>query len=894
MENLYETPAANQGILAQYLHQLKHGVAHERLKHLSKQTSTNSYVSLFLIAIVTAILYPHVPQFWLLLWATVHTTLFITLLLRNLNSKDIKPQHSTPNLTLSKKGLYHAMGWAFVSASFWGVLTLFIPYSPTFVQFGIILLMGGMAAGASTTLGSITLVSSIFILTCNLPVIIYYILQGTYESLSVAVMLATFTMAMLITTRIVNRSFTQQLSAEANNEQYRSAYFQDKIISIVNQEMDGDKALKLCLEEMAKKLGWPIGHVYWVRDELENKITSSSIWYLENMNLFRPFRRVTENTDINKENGFLARVLARKTTVWIEDLCNDPGFIRASVAKALGIKSGFAFPVSVNNEIVAILEFYNTQTSPIDKGFIEQIAPISIQIGRAIERQSNNVSLLESEARFSILVRNSSHGIIVHENGKPLFANEEVQRIFSYPLSQFIKLHSIYSLALPEDQSRLKEYDEKLVNDKHNHSGIEFTALNSSGNSIQLMIRSSVISWNGKDAILSTIVDLTTLKKTEFKLHQKLKMEAVGKLTGGIAHDFNNILMTISGNLELIHESVKEDEKLSRWCEVAQHGADRGSHLTKQLLLFSKQREMRPKDINVHDAISNLSLLTSNTIPSNIIYNYEAPENLPTINVDPSEFDSALINLIVNARDAMPDGGCLNIKAEKVSVNESSDDLKIGTYVAIIISDTGAGIPKAIENKIFEPFFSRKDYGAGFGLGLSSVLGFVQKSGGTISLDTKLNHGTSFTLYFPASDGTKPVTKTKPIAQSQTPKANGELILVVDDDPNISDVILDFLNIRGYQTISAVDGDMALKIINENPNIDLLISDIMMPGSLNGIELVSQYLNEGKNRKALLMTGYSGDQLANSATVPEDVLVLRKPFQKDKLYDAIQNTLEMT
>lgn len=892
MESQDEISADHKGVFEDSLYQLQHGVPREHLINLSNQTTTNAYVSLFLIMITVGILYAYVPGFWLALWGTTHSGLFITLLIRN--KKQTTRSSSTPDITLSKKGLHHAMVWAFVSASFWGMLTLFIPYSPTFVQFGLVLLMGGMAAGASTTLGSITLVSSLYILTCTLPVIIYFATGGSIESVSIALMLGTFTTAMLITTRIVNKALTQRLKAEAKSEKYRKANFQDKIISIINNESDSDRALELCLEEICQRMGWPIGHVYWVTDQQKNRISSSSIWYINNMNLFRPFKRITENTDINKKSGFLSRVLLRRKPIWIENLSKDHGFVRRSVAQATGIKSGFAFPVFINNKTVALIELYNTELTPVDKELLELIEPIGIQIGRAIERHSNTQSLLESETRFRALVRNSGQGIIVHQDGKPLFVNEEIMRIFGFSISQFLRMSSIYSLVAPEDQQKLREYDKNININSNNHAGLEYTALDSKGNSIPLMVRSSIISWDGNDAVLSTIIDLTTLKKTEMKLQQKQKMEAVGKLTGGIAHDFNNILMAISGNLELIQSKVGDDKSLSRWIEIARHGADRGSDLTKQLLLFSKQREMRPQSISVSDAINNLSLLTSNTLPSNINCHYEVPSDLPLISVDPSEFDSAIINLIVNSRDAMPNGGQLKIDAETITIDEHSDvsfDLKPGEYVALNVSDTGGGIPKNIEKRIFDPFFSNKEHGKGYGLGLSSVLGFVQSSGGTIHLESKVGEGTTFTLYFPVSLHIKKSDSAEMTKSSDSAKANGETILIVEDDPSIRAVVIDFLNISGYKTIGAVDGDNALKVISKTDNIDLLISDIMMPGSLSGIELVSQYLAEDPSRKAILMTGYSGDQVVNTAKIPENVIVLRKPFHKNKLFEAIQSTL---
>ena len=876
------------------LFQLKNGVVREHLKKLSKQTATNSFISLFLIIIVTFVLFPYAPHTLLFTWSLLHAAIFTIILFRWYGAKGKDKKASKPDISLSKKGLYHAMLWALVSGGFWGALTMFIPNSPPFVQLGLILLMGGMAAGASTTLGSITLVSSTFILAANVPVIAYFALLGTAESFSVALMLSTFTTAMLITTRIVNRSFSQQLSAELKTEQYRIANFQDKIISIINEEIDGDKALEMCLNEICKQMNWPVGHVYWVTEDKEKEFIPSNIWYIENLNLFKPFKRISENIILNHKEGVLGRALIRKAPIWVENLTKDTRFMRQDVAKATGLKSAFVFPIFINHKPVAILEFFNTEISPVDKEFVALAAPIGIQIGRAIERHSNNQSLAESESRFRALIRSSGQGIIVHDNGNPLFTNEEVERIFGYSISQFLKLKSIYTLVIPEDKEKLFRYGQTIANQPDNQFSLEYIALNKAGEHIPLLIRSSVISWDGKDAILSTIVDLTSLRKTEMKLQQKQKMEAVGKLTGGIAHDFNNILMAISGNLELIKSEVKDDKRLSRWTEIAMHGAERGGDLTRQLLLFSKQREMCPQDISVFRAIQDLSLLTSNALPSNINFSHNISVELPLIKVDPSEFDSAIINLIVNSRDAMPNGGSLEIKANCVTITDTSnftDEINPGEYIALTIEDTGTGISKEIEKKMFDPFFSSKEHGKGFGLGLSSVLGFVQSSGGTITVESEANVGTAITLYFPVSNDLVNQDIKEVIKSEQTHLANGELILVVEDDPSIRSVVIDFLNIKGYKTIGAIDGDAALIALKENPQIDLLLTDIMMPGKTNGIDLAAKYLNSAPDKKAILMTGYSGDQVLQSSDVPKDVIVLRKPFQKNKLFAAIQTTL---
>jgi PAS domain S-box-containing protein len=362
------------------------------------------------------------------------------------------------------------------------------------------------------------------------------------------------------------------------------------------------------------------------------------------------------------------------------------------------------------------------------------------------------------------------------------------------------------------------------------------------------------------------------------------KMEAIGKLTGGIAHDFNNLLMIIGGNAETFRRLL--DPKLPRALEAIQTAAKRGEGLTRQLLTFSRSQHLSPRVLDLTASIRNMRTLIESSLRGNLVYNEKIEPDIWPVKVDLAELELAIVNIAVNSRDAMPNGGVFTLTAGNIKANDG----RLGEQgneelVALEFSDTGMGIPPALLSKIFDPFFTTKEVGKGTGLGLSQVYGFAHQAGGFVRAASKVGHGTAISVYLPRCTGDDLVqeeTSTIDATHSQRP-----VVLVVDDSVEVAEVTSSLFEHLGYDTVYRDSAEAALQFLAEGANIDLIFSDIVMPGTIDGVGLASEVPARYPNLQVILTTGYSD---AARAT-PPDLRILHKPFNTKALRNLLQETM---
>ena len=384
----------------------------------------------------------------------------------------------------------------------------------------------------------------------------------------------------------------------------------------------------------------------------------------------------------------------------------------------------------------------------------------------------------------------------------------------------------------------------------------------------------------------SVIRDATERRNTQEKLveaREQLamaqKMEAIGKLTGGIAHDFNNLLMIIGGSAQLFKRLL--DPKLPRAIEALQSAAKRGETLTRQLLTFSRRQHLSPTVVDLNASIRNLRPMIESSLRGNIVYKEAINPNLWPVKVDLAELELAIVNIAVNARDAMPNGGVFALTAENVTVNNSSgQDGQNGDFVAIEFGDSGTGIPPDLLSKIFDPFFTTKEVGKGSGLGLSQVYGFAHQSGGTVRAESKVGLGTAITIYLPSYAG---VAIDAPKI-SETARAPRPMVLIVDDSAEVAEVTSSLFEHLGYDTAYCDSAEAALRLLADGTKIDLVFSDIVMPGTIDGVGLASEVQARYPHLPVILTTGYSDAAQAAPPSLP----ILRKPFDADALRSFMQ------
>jgi PAS domain S-box-containing protein len=404
------------------------------------------------------------------------------------------------------------------------------------------------------------------------------------------------------------------------------------------------------------------------------------------------------------------------------------------------------------------------------------------------------------------------------------------------------------------------------------------------------------LSWTGvadSDHIYAVARDVTAekaaterLKATEEALRQSQKMEAVGQLTGGIAHDFNNLLTGIVGSLDLLQTRLNQGrtDNVARYINAAMTSANRAAALTHRLLAFARRQPLIPKGVDANALVVSLEDLLRRTIGETIDLEIAASDGLWGTLCDPNQLESALLNLAINARDAMPDGGRLTIATANARLNSVTADtpaLAPGDYICITVTDTGVGMSPEVAARAFDPFFTTKPIGQGTGLGLSMIYGFARQSNGHATIDSRVGQGTSIRLYLPRHHGDSAVEHGS-VVRAAEHAATGETVLVVEDEPVVRGVILEMLHDQGYRTLEAVDGPSGLRILRRDQRIDLLVTDVGLPG-MNGRQLADQARETRPDLKILFITGYAESVAISDGFLQPGMEMITKPFELDNL-----------
>ncbi len=405
-------------------------------------------------------------------------------------------------------------------------------------------------------------------------------------------------------------------------------------------------------------------------------------------------------------------------------------------------------------------------------------------------------------------------------------------------------------------------------------------------------------SFSGDDgsfvqALANTVGAALQREGTEARLFQSQRLEALGQLTGGVAHDFNNLLTVVSGNLQMLEDRIVDDALGARLAKAALRATSRGADLTRKLLAFSRRQTLQPRAIDVAQLLDSIVDILRRTLGAKIDVRLDVEGDLVPAKADPGMLDTALLNLAVNARDAMPDGGRLTLSANRVSANANPSlhdgQLAAGEYVCISVTDTGSGMPPEVLARAFEPFFTTKESGKGSGLGLSLVYGFAKQSGGHVDVRSAPGVGTSIVLYLPADDGSG--TPRARRARDADYAGGEETILVVEDDDEVRSVAVGFLDKLGYRVLQAADAQQALERIDSDAHIDLLFTDVVMRGELDGPALAREALHRRPRLRVVFTSGHAPESIALlERRVGAELL--SKPYRIDDLARILRRAFE--
>jgi PAS domain S-box-containing protein len=512
------------------------------------------------------------------------------------------------------------------------------------------------------------------------------------------------------------------------------------------------------------------------------------------------------------------------------------------------------------------------------------------------EQRKYQESLRHSEERFATAFRSSPLAITIstEKEGRYVDANDTFVRMMGYQREEIVgrTAHELRIWADPDDRGQMVcQMDQTKPKE-----AVETRFRTKSGEERRVRISTERIVLDGEPCVLANTLDVTEARRLEEQFRQAQKMEAVGRLAGGVAHDFNNLLSVIMGYTDLAQETTPPGTAVRKQLDQIKKAAERAAVLTRQLLAFSRQQVLELKVLNLNAVVNNVSKMLLRLIGEDITLSLKPGEPLGSVKADLGQIEQVLMNLAVNARDAMPGGGKIAIETANVELDETyakqHPSFRPGSYAMLSFSDTGCGMDAKTQSRLFEPFFTTKGPGKGTGLGLSTVYGIVKQSGGYIWAYSEPGRGATFKIYLPRVGS--PAQTLHSERRDLVFDRGTEAVLLVEDDNSLRALIAELLRGAGYTVLEAADGNAAIEIANPRlDSIDLVLTDVIMPGMSGGDLIVHlRHLQPKAKLAVLFMSGYAGDFISRAGVPESDRYVLHKPFTRKSLLSKVRSVLD--
>ncbi|MBK5655404.1 MULTISPECIES: CHASE3 domain-containing protein [unclassified Bradyrhizobium] len=521
-----------------------------------------------------------------------------------------------------------------------------------------------------------------------------------------------------------------------------------------------------------------------------------------------------------------------------------------------------------------------------------KVAERTKDLGAALEGLRRSTAVMETTFRSM-----AEAVLVIDGTGTVLLSNPAAEKMLRYKPGMTVRQLRAQSNVFQADGLTPMQVDDmpsaRALRGEE-FDGLEFVAKPVRGAPPIHLVVSGRPLRDDNDAITGAALiyhDITASRETEHKLQQAQKLDAIGKLTGGVAHDFNNMLTVITGTTETLVDSLRAEPQLAKTAELIDRAAERCRELIQHLLAFARRQPLEPRTVDINGTVVDIAKLLRPTLGEQIEINSVLAPDVASVHIDPSQLANSLLNMAINARDAMPNGGKLLFETSNVVLDDAyaaaNPDIAPGRYVLLAVSDTGTGMSQAVQDKVFEPFFTTKEVGKGSGLGMSMVYGFVKQSGGHIKIYSEQGHGTTIKLYLPPARGQVEVEAPPP----EPVRRGSEVILVVEDDQLVRNYVVTQLANLGYKTIAVPDARAALALVDKGEKFDLLFTDVIMPGGMNGRQLADEVRKRRPGIKVLYTSGYTENAIVHHGRLDEGVLLLAKPYRKAQLASMLQQAL---
>jgi len=617
----------------------------------------------------------------------------------------------------------------------------------------------------------------------------------------------------------------------------------------------------------------------------------------------KEYCQAIDGFQIGPRAGSCGTAVYRRQQVVVSDIASDPLWADYSqLALGHGLRACWSTPIaSQNGKILGTFAVYYREPRTPDAQHLQLIAHATHLVGIAIERDRAKAELRAAESRYRTLVERLPAITYVAElgaGGPWHYVSPQIESMLGFPPAEWLSNPMNWMDHIHPEDRHIALAAEERFQETHELFQAEYRMFARDGRVLWFRDEGVMMGDPPQTLLMQGVLyDITERKRLEDQLRHSQKMEAVGQLAGGVAHDFNNLLMLIQAHNERLRERLAASDPAHKDAVEIEHAVTRAASLTRQLLAFSRKQVLQPKVLDLNAVLTEVAKMLDRLIGKNIELKVAHAPSMWRVKADPGQMEQVILNLAVNARDAMPHGGKLVIETRNVELDEayarSHEGISPGRYVRLMVRDTGTGMDTETQARMFEPFFTTKEPGKGTGLGLATVYGVVKQTGGWIWVSSEPGRGTTFEIYLPQIEeaegsATASAKKTTP---ANAPKGT-ETILLVEDQDGIRDLVGEFLRRNGYIVLHAVDGDEALRMAGEyGDEIDLLLTDILMP-NIGGRELAQRLTQLRPQMRVLFMSGYPEHTSLSDEVTGQHAAVLQKPFMMDNLARKIRNVLD--